>query len=103
MGLGDFLGSTISGVDQEWFAKLRHVHRLIETLQSRGVKIKYQYNNKMQLLISRSVCPNCDWSHALFDYLEIDEAIRILTKAYHGADLLDLYDDWLPYEYFGPV
>ena len=51
MSLGDLLASSVAGVDQEWFAKVRHIHRMIEEMQNKGQYIKYSWDNKDMSLI----------------------------------------------------
>ena len=57
MSLGDFLVSSVAGVDKNWVAKLRHIHRLIEQLQNEGWYIKYQYDKNMTLIILFKLYP----------------------------------------------
>lgn len=99
MSLGDFLVSSVAGVDKNWVAKLRHIHRLIEQLQNEGWYIKYQYDKNMTLIILFKLYPESDEVYLIeYEYLEIDEAIRMVTKWKRGHNAIETIDEWQPYK-----
>ena len=98
MSLGDILASSVAGVDQEWFAKVRHMHRMIEKMQKGGMYIKYQFDTDMQYALFLKVVPNAEEIVMLtIDYLDIDAAVRLVTKWYRGVPPVETLDDLDPY------
>lgn len=83
------LGSSIVGVDEGWFRKLKHINSVIDDLKNLGMDIKYIYDSNMNLIIT---CYQD--KHFLFKYLDIDNAIGFVTDLYYTRDFAPVYNKY---------